>query len=90
MARFRLLTDHFIEPDLHKAGTVIDYDGPPNEGMEPLDEEATKQLDAYFAKNPRASLNPVDQLPRTMAVAVAVEPEAPGVRKVSAPSAGGN
>lgn len=90
MAKFRLTTPHFIEPDYIKADTVIDYNGPPNEGMEPLDDEAKASLAKYFETNPKASINPVEQLPRTMAKVVEPDGEAPVARKVSAPSAGGN
>jgi hypothetical protein len=65
---------HFIEPDLLKADTIIDYDGIPTPGMEPLNDEAVKRLDEYYKRNPQATLNPVDNLPRTMAAVVEVEP----------------
>ena len=68
MARYELTTPHFIEPELYPAGTILDYDGEPNEGMRPLDDEAQAALDKYFETKPKATINPVARLPMTMAV----------------------
>lgn len=84
MARYELTTPHFIEPEFYKAGTVIDYDGEPTPSMRPLDDEAEKKLAAYFKLKPGASINPVEQLPRTMATVVIEEPLAPAIPKVVA------
>lgn len=89
MARFRLKTAHFIEPELYPADTVIDYSGPVNPGMEPLDEEAQAMMDEYIKAHPAATINPVMDLPKTMATAVVVPPKAPDVPKAVAPKAGG-
>lgn len=84
--RYRLLTPHFIEPDYLKADVVIEYEGPPNEGMEPLNKAAEDRLAKYFESHPKATINPVDDLPRTFASVVPeVKPEA-GVKKVGGPS----
>lgn len=88
MARFKLTQPHFIEPELYKAGQVIDYSGPCTPGMEPMDKEAEKMLADYYVKHPKATLSPVDDLPRTMATAVAPEVAAAAVPKVEAPKKG--
>ena len=40
VARYRLKDKIFLRDALLEAGTEIDYDGPPNEAMEPLNDEA--------------------------------------------------
>lgn len=81
MAKIRLTTPHFIEPDYFKADTVIDFQGSYKSMtpfMEPLDKEAQDLMDKYYKENPKATISsPVDALPRTMAVAIpAEEPKA--------------
>lgn len=88
MAKFRLTAPHFIEPDFFKADTVIDFQGDFSQltpMMEPLDEAAGKLMDAYYKKNPKATISPVDDLPRSMATAVIEEPKALAPVKVGGP-----
>ncbi len=73
MAKFKLTAPHFIEPDFYKADQVIDFQGSPKQltpMMEPLDAEAEKMMAAYYDHKPKATIAPVDDLPRSFAVAV--------------------
>lgn len=82
MARYRLKSPHFFAPDFYPANTVMDFEGALTPEMEPLDEDAEKAMDAYFAANPHASIRPVEKLSLTMAPQIVVIPEAPKVPKV--------
>lgn len=66
MARFRVLTDTFIAPNLYREGTIIDYVGTPGPHFQPLDQDAHDSLLDYYEKNPGASLNPTEALSRTI------------------------
>jgi len=46
--QYRLLADRFFEPDLVGKGSIIEYDGVPDEKMEPLNDAARAALDAWF------------------------------------------
>ena len=82
MAKFRLTAPHFIEPDFYKAGQVIDFQGAPSQltpMMEPLDEDAEKMMDGYWKMNPKATISPVDNLPRVVTSALVEEDKRPVV-----------
>lgn len=79
MAKYRLLTKMFIEPNMYGPGTelgdTIEYDGPPNLDMVPLDTDAEKALDDYKKSRPADfAQNPVEALPKKVATAIVVPP----------------
>lgn len=78
--RYRLTTDAFIEPQLIKQGSVIEYNGVPGPHMEAVNDEAKAVLEKYYKDNPGVSLNPVESLPMTVAKVVAApNPQPAGV-----------
>lgn len=72
--KYELTTPHFIVHTLYKAGTIIEYNGEPNPGMIPLDDEAVERMAKYYKDHPNASLNPVNDLPLAMEVPRAAAP----------------
>lgn len=77
MPRFKLTQDAFLAPDLLKAGTVIDYDGPLGPHFEPMDAEGEAALEAYYRSNPHAAIMPFDDLPVKSTQPVVVSPPEP-------------
>jgi len=80
--RYRLKVAHFFEPERIPADTIVDFEGLPTPGMEPLNAAAERALDEYFKANPHATLTPARNLPRTMATVVAPEPPAVKIQTV--------
>lgn len=62
MPRFKLTQDSFFAPELLKAGTVINYDGPLGPHFEPLDAEGEAALKAWYTANPHAGIAPFEEL----------------------------
>lgn len=46
--KYRLLADHFFEPNMVGKGSIVEYDGEPNHQMEPLNDAAEAALEAWF------------------------------------------
>lgn len=48
--QYELLADHFFEPEMVGKGSVIEYDGTPNNMMKPLNEEAEEALERWYSE----------------------------------------
>lgn len=46
--QYELLADHFFEPEVVGKGSVIEYDGIPNNLMKPLNKEAEAALEEWY------------------------------------------
>lgn len=86
MAQFKLTYKHFFAPDMLPEGTVIELpdDSDPNKltpMMEPLDDAAIVLMEKYKDTHPRATINPVADLPLAFNI-VAPKPEAARAVKI--------
>jgi hypothetical protein len=46
--QYELLADHFFEPEVVGKGSIIEYDGVPNNLMKPLNKEAEAKLEEWY------------------------------------------
>jgi hypothetical protein len=67
MPQYRLHADCYVPVDgkssVQKAGTVIEYDGPPGSQMEPLDDAGFAAHHALRAQRDAAGLPPIERYP---------------------------
>lgn len=81
MARYLLTEPFYDNLVLWESGEEVDWDGPPAPSMIPLDEEATKKLEAWHKERGIPYLPPLSEVADTLDGKVTVAPFHPGDRK---------
>lgn len=69
MAKYRVLSQSFIDNKLVNEGDVIEYDGVPHENLQPLDTEGEQAREA-------AATADIEAIARQKAAAAGAEPDA--------------